>query len=258
MMAGHRVHPTDGELVLHFYGEDSQPAAIDRHLAGCDSCRTEYAAIAGTLGLVATPAAPERSDLYGLEVWQRVRPLLPSREPWWRLAGVRVRSIAIGAALALVIVGAFVAGRYWPTPDAPATATSRSASAPAEADARARAVAIVDHLEQSERMLLDLVHAEGPNVDVTSQQAWAADLVDANRLYREAAAQAGDATTASVLDDLERSLLDIVHAPSKLTPADLDDVRARLDAAALLFKLRVLSDELREREMAPAARRNTT
>ena len=90
------------------------------------------------------------------------------------------------------------------------------------------------------------------------EQAWASDLVDANRLYREAATQAGETSTASVLDDLERTLLDIVHAPSTLTPAELADVRARLDAAALLFKVRVLSNELRERETTPLAPRKTT
>jgi hypothetical protein len=106
--------------------------------------------------------------------------------------------------------------------------------------------------------LLDLSNAEGPDVDVSEEQAWASDLVEANRLYREAATQAGETTTASVLDDLERSLLDIVHAPSTLTPAELEDVRARLDAAALLFKVRVLSNELRERDTAPLAPRKTT
>jgi hypothetical protein len=120
-------------------------------------------------------------------------------------------------------------------------------------DGRARTVAIIDHLERSERVLLDLANAGASDVDVSEEQAWAAELVDANRLYRDAAAQAGESTTALVLDDLERSLLDIVHAPAKLTPTELEDVRARLESAALLFKVRVLSNELRERETASSA-----
>jgi len=107
-------------------------------------------------------------------------------------------------------------------------------------------------------MLLDLANADGPAIDVSLQQAWAADLIDANRLFREAAVQAGDAGLATLLEDLERSLLDIVHAPSTLTPAQLDDVRTRLDAASLVFKVRVLSGELRERETAPPAPRKTS
>jgi len=57
-----------------------------------------------------------------------------------------------------------------------------------------------------------------------------------------------------VLDDLERSLLEIVHSPSKATAANLDQLRRRIDAASLLFKVRVLGDELRQRERQDAAR----
>jgi hypothetical protein len=53
-----------------------------------------------------------------------------------------------------------------------------------------------------------------------------------------------------VLDELERNLLEVVHSPSQITAAQLDDVRRRIDAAALLFKVRVLGDELRQRELA--------
>ena len=52
----------------------------------------------------------------------------------------------------------------------------------------------------------------------------------------------------AVLDDLERSLLEIVHSPSRISAADLEQIRRRIDAAALLFKVRVMSDELRQRE----------
>jgi hypothetical protein len=164
----------------------------------------------------------------------------------------------VGAAVAVFAIAAFMAGRYWPAPEPAAPAPVQTAASRTGDDERVRTVAIIDHLERSERVLLDLANADGPDVDVSEEQTWAADLVDANRLYREAATQAGETTTASVLDDLERSLLDIVHAPSTLTPAELEDVRARLDAAALLFKVRVLSNELREREIAPPAFRKTT
>ena len=248
-------HPTEDELILLFYGESGHPAAIHAHLAECQSCRGEYEAIVQTLTLVAAPPTPERGDLYGLEVWQRIRPQLPARDPWSRFLRVRWSTLTVGAAVAVFAIAAFIAGRYWPAGEL-APAPTQTADSRTGDDERARTVAIIDHLERSERVLLDLSNADGP--DVSGEQAWAADLVDANRLYREAAAQAGEATTASVLDDLERTLLDIVHAPSTLTPAELEDVRARLDAAALLFKVRVLSNELRERETAPLAPRKTT
>jgi hypothetical protein len=68
---------------------------------------------------------------------------------------------------------------------------------------------------------------------------------------------------AGVLDELERNLLEVVHSPSRVTAADLDEVRGRIDAAALLFKVRVLGDELRQRELVapptpPHARATTS
>src|SRR5262245_36607646 len=257
-MTTHASHPSEEDLILHFYGESGRPAVVHAHLALCPECRAEYEAIARTLTMVATPATPERGDLYGLEVWQRIRPQLPARHPWSRILHVRWSTLTTGAAVAVFAVAAFLAGRYWPASETSVPGPLETTAARSSSNDRARTVAIIDHLERSERVLLDLSNADGPDVDVSVEQGWAADLVDANRLYRDAAAQAGETTTASVLDDLERTLLDIVHAPSKLSPAELDDARARLDAAALLFKVRVLSNELRERETMPLAPRKTT
>jgi hypothetical protein len=125
---------------------------------------------------------------------------------------------------------------------------------------RVRLAAVSDHLEESERVLLDFVNAYGTAdqpADVSWQQQWAADLISANRLYRDASTAAGDDTVATVLDELERNLLELVHGPATLTPQQLDQVRLRLDAAALLFRVRVLSEELRERELAPPPPRKT-
>ena len=135
------------------------------------------------------------------------------------------RPLTAAAAVAVLIVAAFVAGRLWPQ-GAPAAPTTVVSVDPNEAGARVRLAAISDHLDRSERVLLDLVNAEGQTVDLTDQQMWAADLIDSNRLYREAATRAGDTLVANVLDDLERSLLEIVHGPSMPMPAELDEVRA--------------------------------
>jgi hypothetical protein len=171
--------------------------------------------------------------------------------------------LALSGAVAAVVVAAFVVGRSWPDADSrggqtPILSRGQTPSAgltPSDAEAgeaadRMRLAAITDHLEQSERLLIDFVNAGGQVVDVGVEQAIAADLIDTNRLYREAADGAGDAMIADVLDALERSLIEIAHGPSTLSPADFDKLRMRLDAASLLFKVRVLSDELRDRELS--------
>ena len=86
--------------------------------------------------------------------------------------------------------------------------------------------------------------------DISAEQRWATDLISTSRLYRQDALDAGEQSVAGVLDELERNLLEVVHSPSRVTAADLNDVRQRIDAAALLFKVRVLGDELRQRELA--------
>ena len=108
---------------------------------------------------------------------------------------------------------------------------------------------VADHLDRSERVLTDIMNA--PRGDISAEQRWADDLLDASRLYRQDAVDAGEHSVASVLDELERSLLEIVHSPSRISAADLDQIRRRIDAASLLFKVRVMSDELRKREDAP-------
>jgi hypothetical protein len=259
-------HLTEDELVLYFYGEGRRAGLVDQHLEECVECAALYKDIAGTLALIGTPDTPARGEQYGEEVWQRIRHDLGEQE---RMGGAGwldwQRSALAAAAVVLLAVSLGMAG-IWPfRASSSRTPSSSSPSAagpiidahPTDDSARVRLAAIGDHLDQSERVLLDVVNAEGATVDVSRQQAWAAALVDSNRFYRDAATSAGESDVASLLDDLERSLLDIVHGPSKLSAAELDRALVRLDAATLLFKIRVLSDELRERELAPVKPRTT-
>ena len=178
-----------------------------------------------------------------------------------------------GAAVALAIV-AFVAGRTWrpASESAPTIATNRenpgnptnpenranssnpenpaNQANPANPNNRILLTSVADHLERSERMLTDVMNA--PTGDISVEQRWAEDLLTTSRLYRQDAMDAGEQSVANVLDELERNLLEIVHSPAKISAADLEQLRRRIDAAALLFKVRVLGDELRRREAAPA------
>src|SRR6185503_20127019 len=134
-----------------------------------------------------------------------------------------------------------------------AVANPPAAATPPAADGRRRILltSVTDHLDRSERVLTDIVNTSSRS-DITTEQSWAQDLLTTSRLYRQDAVDAGEQSVASVLDELERSLLEIVHSSSPISAADLDNLRRRIDAAALLFKVRVMSDELRQREGAPA------
>jgi len=255
------THYSEDDLTLYYYGEGRRRAAIERHLDACGACRALYREIAGTLAMIAAPEAPGRGDQYGLEVWQRIRHRLPERDPRpWRDAWASLFAadrLGLAAAAALLVVAAFVAGRVWPrvpanTPAAPRTAAAGEAGrAPADVRQRILLTSVADHLDRSERVLADIMNAPDRG-DISTEQQWAADLLTTSRLYRQDAVDAGEAAVASVLDDLERSLLEIVHSPSNVSAADLEQIRRRIDATTLLFKVRVLGEELRQRENAPA------
>jgi len=246
---------TEDDLILYFYGEGRRRAEIEQHLENCAPCAASYRAIAGALAMIEAPAVPQRGDQYGLEVWQRIRPALAERQmPWWML-WMQGPRLAMLAAAAVLLVAAFVAGRAWEHQPAPTTTVATTAATPsapaAEGRRRILLSSVADHLDRSERVLTDIVNTSSR--DISAEQEWADDLLKTSRLYRQDAVDAGERSVASILDELERSLLDIVHSPSPISAADLDNIRRRIDAAALLFKVHVMSDELRQREDGPAA-----
>ena len=253
-------HVTEDDLALHYYGEGRR-GDVERHLESCTECAATYREIAGTLAMIASPEIPERGDRYGLEVWQRIRHKLPAQESsaWATLAGFfRPERLVFAAAAAMLLLAAFVAGRVWPrqAADAPATTAPQTkgtlmGTTAASGDSRQRILlaSVADHLDRSERVLTDIMNA--PRGNISTEQRWADDLLDTSRLYRQDAIDAGEQSVAAILDDLERSLLEIVNSPSTISAADLEQIRGRIDAAALLFKVRVMSDELRQREQTP-------
>jgi len=55
---------------------------------------------------------------------------------------------------------------------------------------------------------------------------------------------------ASTLDELERVLLDIANSPDEVTPAQFESLQKRIESKGILFKVRVVNQDLREREKA--------
>jgi hypothetical protein len=274
-------HYSEDELTLYYYGEGRRRADVERHLDGCADCAKVYREIAGTLAMIAAPEVPERGDQYGLEVWQRIRHRLPEQEHGFgrfgrfgRFGGfggfggfdrfLGFSGFGLAAAAAVLVLAAFIAGRAWQRQEASSSiashvnpsnpANSSNLANPGGADARQRILitSVADHLDRSERVLTDIMNAPDRS-DISAAQGWAEDLLTTSRLYRQDAVDAGEQSVATVLDDLERSLLEIVHSPSQISAADLEQIRRRIDAAALLFKVRVMSDELRQREEPPAS-----
>ncbi|HEX5474383.1 MAG TPA: hypothetical protein VFX12_06965 [Vicinamibacterales bacterium] len=241
------MHLTDDDLVLHYYGEMSvgEEARASEHLAGCRTCQAGYGRLQRVLAAVDTARPEEPAEGFEHAMWTRVASALPGdRAPWRRLA-VSPGWLAWAASIAVLVGMAFMAGREMRRPPAAATAGA------VPVRERLLLVDLGDHLDRSQMMLVELVSTgesgQGP-VDIAPERARAQQLLAANRLYRRTAASAGDTATAALLDDLERVLVDITAGPSTLSPEDLEAVRQRIQSDSLLFKVRVVSSTIHQRE----------
>lgn len=246
------THLDDDALVLLHYGDaDAQGA---EHVRVCAECRERLSGLARLLATVVAEPVPERQADYGATVWSRIEPRLQSAPapplsfrvvgamPWRRVAALTT----LAASLAL----AFLLGRQFPGPSARALTP--------EVRERILLVAIGDHLERSQMVLVELATApaDAP-LDVAAERASANDLVSANRLIRQTAVRSGEPALAAVLEELERVLVEVAAGPERLSPAALGELQRRIESRGLLFKIRVVGSQLREREKAqrPSAAR---
>jgi hypothetical protein len=230
------LHPSQDDLVLHHYGEgDGRP--IEAHLAECEACRRELEDLRRTLALLPDAAVPERSADYGARVWQRLRPRLgPRRSPRWK-------PFLVPSALAASLLMAFLLGRQ----TAPPPPADRTAASPPVRE-RILLVALGEHLERSQMVLVELVNAPAEGTaDVRSERRFAEDLVPENRLYRQALARSGESGLSDLLGDLERVLVEIANGPPELSAPRLKEIRDRIEAEGILFKVRVVGRQVKEK-----------
>jgi hypothetical protein len=219
------------------------------HLAECAECHRSYRQLQRVLAAVdeAAIAAPDLPASFERTVWAKLAPnLRPDRGrfAWFVLSPVR---LAWAAAIVVLVTGAFFAGRVGRPGSAPAV--EQTAATAGQVRERILLVDLGEHLDRSQMVLVELVSAESEQgADITGERARAEQLLAANRLYRQTAAVTGDAAIAQLLDELERVLVDVAASPERLTPQDLTDVQQRIEAKGLLFKVRVLSTEVRERQ----------
>jgi hypothetical protein len=242
-------HLSEEQLILHYYGEEGETLTVERHLEECGECRAAYGGLQRVLNVVDSLPVPDRAADYGARVWQRIENRIPGRRSIWALP-VPWRWAAAGAAFAGLLVAAFFAGRFY----TPGRGTPRQIMANGtdpQTRQRILLVAVGDYLERSQMVLIELANANPRRpLDITDQQERAADLVSESRLYKQTAAHTGDTNVAGVLDDLDRVLLEIAHAPSRLSPGQVEDFRRRLQADGILFKIRVLGSNVRSQEEA--------
>ena len=243
-------HLKEEELIAYREGVAVQRAAISEHLAGCEECRGELERIEAVLAALDTLPVPDPGGDYGRHVWQQIAPRLPEKPGRWWQVWMEPRRLAAAGAVVALIAAAFVAGRFSRRGNATDSIANQE-----QVRERVLVVAVGEHLGHSERMLIELSNEAPDNpkqkeVDISAEQRRAEDLLEDNRLYRQTALQEGDAGLASVLDELERVLLDVAHSSGEVTPAQLEAIQKKIEERGILFKVRVVNKELQQRQEA--------
>jgi len=258
-------HLNEEQFVLYYYGEDASgiQESVAEHLGECESCRTAYQTLQRVLNSVDSLPVPERGAEYESDVWGAVERRLPRRGKSFlsRWFATGWKPISAAAAMALVVIAAFLAGRGAGRGSLPlimhkpAAQIANSGAENGAVRERVLLVAVGDHLERSQTVLVELANAGAPkngSLDISYEQRAAEDLLESNRLYRQTAVSTGDESTRAMLEELEMVLLEIAHSPSAVSEKQLDELRKQIEDRGIIFKVKVFGKQVEQREAAPS------
>jgi hypothetical protein len=241
-------HLSEEDLAELYYSEDGSEAA--RHLDACTECARAYETLRADLADMKTVNPPARSENYGEEVWRSIESQLPAyigrprswlMQPWWI-------GLSAAAACALLVAAAFYAGRLWEHRNPPPPAVVSHPVSPAP---RVVVVVLSDHLDRTERLLVELKHANADDAQLASPlRDEARSLLAANRKCRQDAEATGDPALTKALDHLNELLNGLANQPGGLNADAISKLQAEMDKDGLLFEVRVLRSRIPDRQAA--------
>lgn len=237
-------HLTQEQIVLHCYGDAPDSYGIERHLSECGECRAEFEKVTALLKEIPVIESPEPPPYLEQKLWLNLRDRLEEEKSpaWYRFFAPS--RWAIAAAVAVLVVGAFLAGRFWQRPHEPTTNAQVQVN-----PQRVVLVAVGDHLERSQMLLIELMNTDAKDrLDLSEERQQAQDLLDDNRLYRVSAQRSGDPAVAHLLDELERVLVEVANSPDQPTAGDVREIRKRIESQDLLFKIQVVGSKVSKPE----------
>jgi hypothetical protein len=237
-------HLSDEEL----YVLSQEPSGAGHpHLHECPQCAAAYGEIKRLLeGAIETSRISEPTPDYGEKVFAAIQASLPvygqkqlhRKWNWWGQNGRLI--FAVGAACLALVAGAFWAGSAWQQRQAREETAKWNRGAPS----RVVFVVVRDHLDRSERLLMELDHAGHlTEIDRGPIEREASELLEDNRLYRQTATASNDPALSALLDRLGRVLIEVAHDPAALEGGPSQTIREDMNLDGLLFELRVLRDK---------------
>ena len=242
------MHMTEEEMMEQVYGESDNTTAVERHLAACRKCADNFAELQRDLAALDRVAAPARDAGCGERVWASIAPLLPlyrsEKRRWWN-SGL-MKGLSLAAACALLVACAFYAGRVWQQREQPQVVHV----APQNPAPKQPIVVVVldDHLDRSERFLVELKHADMDSAAMASpMRDEARSLLAANRVARKDAAQSDDPELKTALDHLDLLLGEAANEPGGLSAANIAKLQDEMNTDGVLFEVRVLRSRIAHR-----------
>ena len=108
------------------------------------------------------------------------------------------------------------------------------------------AITLADHLDRAELLLTEISNATDTAPDFSSARYRAQDLVGEGRLILQTiSAETGETATTSLLDEVERFMLEVANSPDRVTPEELQTLQRRMNSGSLLFKVRIIQSNFR-------------
>ena len=234
-------HFTEEQMIEHRF---HQPiAGLEDHLKTCPECAASYAVLESEVAALRQAPTPARDASYGQQVWNSISPSLAVYAPQprrWLGVGLRM-GLVYATACAVLVTGAFFAGRRWER----RKENSVAQSSPDQNKQKVILVVLGNHLDRSERLLVELKHADGASAETVAPiRDEARTLLAANRVCRKDAAQIGDPALAGALDHLDALLTELSSQQEPLDAATISRLQSEMNSDSLLFEVRVLRSKM--------------
>lgn len=230
-------HLGEEDLVLLYYNEPGAAEEGRAHLAECAECRAAAESLTLTLDACNEWTVPEPGAGFGRSVWARLAPQLERRRP-----GFEMRIWLAGAAVAAMVIAAFLAGRVTSHP-APTFTTALSP----QARDRIIAISLADHFERAQLLLTEVANmSDSDGAELAADRARARDLANEGRLLRQVLrTDPANAGMAPLLEEVGRFVVEVANAPDRMDAGEIGGLKRRIDAESLLFKVRITEANLR-------------
>jgi hypothetical protein len=233
-------HLSEEELVAHAYAEDDDEAVL-QHLEACAECIRAYRTLRSDLEEMKLVEPPVVDASYGHRMWQSISGSLPAYQS--RRAGLW-RGLRYAAAAIVLVVAAFFGGRLWEQRHTQTVGQNHDPQHEPSVGQRPQRVVVVvlsDHLDRSERLLVELKHADAGNEQVVLPlRDEARSLLAANQICRQNAQHDDDQALLTALDRLDHLLVELVNQPEGLNSATISRLQEEMNTDGLLFEVRVL------------------